>query len=73
MKLYQSRDPSKPIREIIASDDDPSASMLVRYENELEVIANNEVKSYFAHMQMIGMLDDELANLVRADHPNLFS
>ena len=52
MKLYKSQDPTKAVREIIAStDNDPSASMLVRYENEMEIIANNEVKSYLEHMQ----------------------
>lgn len=73
MKLYKSNDPSKPVREIIAStDNDPSASMLVRYENEMEIIANNEVKSYLEHMQQIGMIDEDLANLVRVNHPYLF-
>lgn len=73
MKVYQSQDLSKPIREIITTDDDPSASMLIRYENELEMIANNEVKSYLEHMQEIGMIDEALANTVRRNHPRLFS
>jgi hypothetical protein len=73
MKVYQSQDLSKPIREIITTDDDPSASMLVRYENELELIANNEVKSFLDHMLEIGMIDEALANIVRMDHPRLFS
>ena len=73
MKAYQSKDLSKPIREIITTDDDPSASMLVRYENELEMIANNEVKSFLEHMQEIGMIDEALANVVRINHPRLFS
>ncbi len=73
MNIYQSKDLSKPIREIITTDDDPSASMLVRYENELEMIANNEVKAYLEHMQEIGMIDEALANTVRRNHPRLFS
>jgi hypothetical protein len=73
MKIYQSHDHSKPIREIVAPNEDPTGSMLVRYENELEIIANNEVKSYIDHMEKIGMIDIDLANVIRKNHPHLFS
>lgn len=72
MKLYQSKDFTKPIREIMITNDDPSASILVRFEDDLEIVANNEIKSYIDHMIAINMIDKDLVRELKRDCAHLF-
>lgn len=72
MKLYQSKDGSKPVREIMITNDDPSAAILVRFEDELEIVSNNEIASYIDHMMAINMIDMELVRQLKSDCAYLF-